>query len=81
MGMTVGILVLFPGLLGYCCLIQNTHHQLGRFHLPELATQLLLENTELPRVPVNRQQRHPGQSQETWGPGLILIPRITTLSL
>lgn len=66
MGMTVRTLVLFPGLLCYCCLIQNTHHQLGRFHLPELETQLLLEDPELPQVPVSIQQRHPGQSQETW---------------
>ena len=81
MGMTVGILVLFSGLLGYYCLIQNTHHQFRRFHLLALATQLLLENPGLPQVPVNIQQRHPGQSQETWGPGLILIPRFTTLPL
>lgn len=81
MGMTVEILALFPGLLGYYRLIQNTHHQLGRFHLPELATHFLLENPQLPQIPVNIQQRHPGQSQETWGPGLILIPRLTTLPL
>lgn len=72
-GMTAGI---SPGLLCYYCLMQNTHHQPRRFHLLDPATSFLLENSRFPQVPVNKRHRHPGQSQEIWGPGLILITRL-----
>lgn len=72
-GMTAGI---SPGLLCYYCLMQNTHHQPRRFHLLDPATSFLLENSRFPQVPVNKHHRHPGQSQEIWDPGLILITRL-----